>query len=72
MRVSGISLLSGQKCAVLSRRGPLQDQRFGDARIGPAQAWRMEIPYCERRRLPLFTLCADRQNIFSPPELICE
>jgi len=24
----------------------LHDERFGDACIGPARAWRMEIPYC--------------------------
>jgi hypothetical protein len=29
----------------------LHDERFGDACIGPARAWRMEIPYC--------TVCED-------------
>ena len=24
----------------------LHDERFGEACIGPARAWRMEIPYC--------------------------
>ena len=24
----------------------LHDEHFGDACIGPARAWRMEIPYC--------------------------
>ena len=24
----------------------LHDERFGDSCVGPARAWRMEIPYC--------------------------
>ena len=30
----------------------LHDQRFGDACIGPARAWRMDIPYCASCEAP--------------------
>src|SRR5689334_5630352 len=30
----------------------LHDEQFGDACVGPARAWRMEIPYCTRYEEP--------------------